>query len=556
MPPFVSAWEVDTEVEFDGSLHAITLILCFPKDFPFSIPKIYLSGKDYEKLKFIPHIDTDKFICTFRLDTIILDYKRPEVIVRDCLAQAKKNISDGKKGTNIDDYADEYLAYWKLRYPEEEPPTGSCLDMIENEIDEICFIKFGEFKQAIGKYTSCIYIEDDSYHNFSANLGYMGNTVVYINEALYFPVFPDGMEKPPFNKTYEETLTIVETLGDNAVQNFKKYMDSWKFPPFLFFKKCINDDKYIIGWVYEQPFKKKVNGFRDGAFKPFMQMRSHLKNCSVKRISTEAINAKRMMKRTSGTINYPSLSFSVAGLGSIGSNLVYFLNSYNPEEVRLVDNGSLDVENVYRHLLGLNHTGQNKVDAIKIYLTGKNPKQRIQTSTDSIISLLNTKPEFINETDYFFVTIGNENIDQYIGLALTNGIINTSTFMIWVEPYLVGGHCLFFPKNTSSTYDSLLDGLFYKNNVVNKQEFLSQNKNLSLSEAGCQSCYVPYGGSDVMLFLSALFPKIDDILKDKAKKATGFTWFGDLSILSSKGIKESDFAKEHGEAGKIIQYDI
>lgn len=555
-PPFVAAWEIDSEVEFNGLLHEITFILCFPEDFPFSIPKIYLSEKNYQELRYIPHIDSDRHICTYRLDTIILDHTKPEVIVHDCLRRAKKNIIDGKNGKNIEDYTDEFLAYWKLQYPSEEKPGKYCLDLIEENLHEICIVKFGKFKYPFGKFINCVYIDDDAYTRFNANLTFMGNSVSIINEALYFPIFPDALKAPPFIITYGESISIINTLGNEALQKFQKYINRWLQHPYVFFKKNVDDAKYLIGWSFDYPFKKNINGFRPGVLKPFDQLRMQKKGCLVKRISTEAFNTKRLIKRTSGNIDYKEFSFTIAGLGSIGSNLVYFLNSYNPDELCLIDNDILEVENVYRHLLGLGNSGQYKVDAVRSYLSRKNPKQSIKTSKDSIISILNKKPEFINQTNYFFVTIGNENIDKYIGLALESDIISIPTFIIWVEPYLVGGHCLFFPKNTASRYDSLLDGLFFKNNVINNQNFVSQNENLILSEAGCQSNYVPYSCNSVTLFLSALFPKIDEIIRNNSRKATGFTWFGDTNVLNSKGISMSGFAKKHSETGKIMQYDI
>ncbi len=555
-PPFVDAWEIDSEVEYGGEPHNIIFILCFPEDFPFTIPKIYLSEKDYENIKYIPHIDSNRFICTYRLGTIILDYTRPEVIVQNCLAQAKKNISDGKNGKNIDDFEDEFFAYWNLCYPSEKEPIKSCLNLIEENLNEICFIKFGKFKCPIGSYNYCIYLEDDVYQRINKNLKFMGNEISLITEVLLFPTFPETLKAPPFKLTYGETKNIIESFGKDAIENFQKYINGWKELPAVILTKYINGDKHLIGWLYKSPFKEEVNGFRPKKCMPFNQLSVQKKNCAVTRITTDTFNSNRLMKRTSGNIDYKKLSFSIAGLGSIGSNLMYFLNSYNPDEIRLIDIDKLDIENVYRHLLGLSYAGQYKVNAIKDYLIKKNPKQSIKISTDSVIKIFNSKPEFINETDYFFSTTGNDNVDKFIGQVLSNKILNTPTFIIWVEPYLVGGHCLFFPKNTSSEYDNLLDGLLFKNNIVDKQNFISQNENLILSEAGCQSCYVPYSGNSIALFLSALFPRIDEIIRNDSRKATGFTWFGDTNILHSKGITVSAFAKKYEKSGEIMQYDI
>ena len=329
-----------------------------------------------------------------------------------------------------------------------------------------------------------------------------------------------------------------------------------EYLPLIFFRKRIKDSSYYLGWVYEEKFKRKNNGYRDGFLKPSNLIKSRQENLLVRRISTENFSEGRLMKRTAGEDDCARRAFTIAGLGSIGSNLAFFLNSYHPKEFRLIDIDFFDIENTYRHLLGVSCSGLSKTEAIKCYLIGKNPKQSILTKNVSIIKIIENEPKFINETDFLFVTIGNQNVEKYIGISLASGILTTPTFIIWVEPYLVGGHCLFYPNAAPCNYESLFEDIFFKFNVIDKEEYLAHNDNLSLREAGCQSAYVPYGGNSVMLFLSALFPKINNILKRDSTKATGFTWFGDMGILEAKGIRQSAFAKEQEEFGKIIQYDI
>ena len=182
-PPFLEAWEVKKEVEIQGSIIDITFVVCFLEDFPFSIPKIYLTKKDYDRLGYIPHVDSNRCICTYPPDTVVLDIAKPEGIVLQCLRQARVNIADGVNGKNEDDFNDEYLAYWKQTYPGEQEPIEFCLNLIETEIDTVCFIKYGAFKYPAGKYKNCLYLEDNDFRRVKENLNNsLNNDIIEVNE--------------------------------------------------------------------------------------------------------------------------------------------------------------------------------------------------------------------------------------------------------------------------------------------------------------------------------------------------------------------------------------
>ena len=65
--------------------------------------------------------------------------------------------------------------------------------------------------------------------------------------------------------------------------------------------------------------------------------------------------------------------------------------------------------------------------------------------------------------------------------------------------------------------------------------------------------YTPYAQIDVTLFLSALFPWIDKIIKSRDVNAQAFTWVGNLELLKEKGVTISpQFTdKKQGDVQKI-----
>lgn len=64
----------------------------------------------------------------------------------------------------------------------------------------------------------------------------------------------------------------------------------------------------------------------------------------------------------------------VAGCGSGGGSVALQLAMSGLKNFTLIDNDTLDPENVIRHICGLRYVGQNKVDAVADVLRDRNPK--------------------------------------------------------------------------------------------------------------------------------------------------------------------------------------
>ena len=67
-------------------------------------------------------------------------------------------------------------------------------------------------------------------------------------------------------------------------------------------------------------------------------------NCN-KRLYGDLYSSHRIAMRTAG-MEMPEQKFVIAGLGSIGSNLVYFLNGWNNASFTLIDNDRFRTENI------------------------------------------------------------------------------------------------------------------------------------------------------------------------------------------------------------------
>lgn len=351
------------------------------------------------------------------------------------------------------------------------------------------------------------------------------------------------------------TYLIVKKRGDESFEKFKAFIKKYEFPKFVVCEKYIGGKEYLFGW-FHQYIDTNVKGFRPSALNQFKAFSTFQSNQNVNRVTTDIFTKERLENRTSGILSKVNeKSFLIAGVGSIGSNLLYFLNSMNSPEFRLVDTDKVRLENIQRHLLGFEHIGSYKTKAIKDYLLKNNPLQKVSTKESSIIEVLSEESKYINDVDYIFVAIGKSNIDNWICQSVKNGVIKKPVFLIWVEPYLCGGHCLYLhPSNPE--FENFYDGDFFKYNVIDSSEYNAGKANLSLREAGCQTTYIPYSSTNVISFISSLFPYISSIIDDFDKtESKAFSWLGNIKAVEEMGIKISENYLNIAE-GAITEHTI
>ena len=243
----------------------------------------------------------------------------------------------------------------------------------------------------------------------------------------------------------------------------------------------------------------------------------------------------------------------MVGLGSIGSNLIPYLESIETVEFRLIDTDFILLENIGRHLLGLEDVGKAKTEAIRDYLQKKNPLRVVHTRNSRIVELINLEPKFFSACDYLFFCTGDINSEMWLLENLQEQYLWTRpSFFIWVEPYLAGGHCLYIDPKDKISLEALFPDNKYKYNVISEE--MHVQRDFTKREAGCQTTYLPYGMAYLQMFLAALFPKIIEVLEE-SDNSRAFSWIGNKKKLISMKFKLSRFG-ENAEPFSIIERQI
>lgn len=546
---YAECWFVELEIDKGEEVVCLCITVGLEQDFPLSLPHIYLTSKeDVARFGYPPNVHTNGFICTFDANTNIPDPEAPHWLVEVCVRKAKKIIEDGLNRNNLDAYTKEFVAYWENSYQSEQLVDTQILSLIDEENLLPNHINYVSLKKQIGNFHALLYSTPQQFQIFR---DYLKNHEVSYTETPTF--FLGHLEElyPPFNYTNKYVLDLIQRLG--LFDDFKEYLKSAPNSPIVTFAKKIETRNLLFGWKHKvQIPRSKHSGnrtrkiSRGKTLKLFFDKQYNSK--LVDRFSPQVFTHNRLVQRTAA--DYDGLWFErkltvlVAGLGSIGSNLISFLESTGLNEFYLIDPDVLKVENIGRHLLGINYVGDYKVEAIRNYLQQKNPLIGVKVRKSKVVQLANQEPNFLSDCNYHFFCTGDVNAETWLAQNLHISDWGRPSFFIWVEPYLAGGHCVYLSNKGSITWDNLFDNHKFINNVISNE--MHNIRQFTKQEAGCQTTYLPYDGLTLKLFLSALFPKIVTILKEEKAESRCFSWVGDLTALRNMNI---DISKQAEDAG-------
>ena len=543
---FKEVWSTTIDIKNEAKkIEEVKILIGFTDEFPLTIPNIYLDHDSKQKFWYLPHIDSDKNICTFDDETTIVNPKLPSNIINSCIIRARQILEDGLNNKNVNDYFDEFYSYWINRYDKREIIDIRMLSLIEEINDSnINNIRILILSQELNKYQFVLHTQNEVANNFKS---YLQIKKVEYTEELVFP-FPEFIVSgiPPYDIKVGDLFKELKKVTSERIKEFQDFVNNKQRSCFITIKVELNSKIRFLP-VGIKDINANRNGFRRGKLSLFSALKTFHQGDRLIRYLPDIFNQERIEFRSSGLNDHHNFSFAFAGLGSLGSNLVHFLNNTHVNKYKFVDNDILKTENIGRHLLGFSFVRKNKCDALKNYLLEKNPLLTIDIKDESIVSTIKNSPGFINDSDYLFVAIGKQNIEEFIAKSIEQRIIKTPTFFIWVEPYLVGGHLIFIHPENEIKFDLFFENGLFKYNVIDSSEYRSNNPILLKKEAGCNTNFIPYSGENVILFLSSLYPLINKIIYNDYNSSCSYTWMGNTERLIQNGIKINP---------KMIKYDI
>lgn len=529
---YAEQWKVTTEVDVNDQAKEIELYFGFRKSFPYTLPDIYFPSKAFG---YLPHVESVGGKLCLMPDGANYPIENPYEVIRYCLKQAKLLIEQGIKNENVSDFNAEINSYWIREYDGEPETFDHWLVYGEFPV-KTCILKVLLFNQDVlgvkkpKKITRALLLpQDDEDSKIEYYLRF--NNKVIETEALFVKsvIVPD---RAPYCLTLQKLLECTSSTEDHKA--IRSFVNANHGGIIIFMLS-----ETSIGGICINKVNTKKKGFRiDKLTACDVLLRFERKNQLQERQYGTLYSSHRIAMRTAG-IEMPKQSFVIAGLGSVGSNLTYFLCGWNNVSFTLIDEETLQPENIGRHLLGFHYVYQSKVDAVADYLSSIRPEREVKTYNDTFQSIVTDSVENINAHKALFLCTGDAMTEKFVIDALHDNCIKIPTFILWLEPFGIAGHLVYInPEQMPETF-SLYNNeerMIYKHNLLAPTEYIVHADRFTKRDAGCNGEYSLYSGNDVTLLLSAFYPYINQLIQ-QPQQSKCYRWAGNIHIAIEREIE-------------------
>ena len=529
---YAEQWEIVTEVEINGKSETIELYFGFCKSFPYTLPDVYFPSKQFG---YLPHIDSLSGKLCLIDDGASYSIDNPYELIRYCLKRSKILIKEGVDSKNIEDFSIEINSYW-LRAYDGEPKVSKHWLIYGGFPTETCVLKALLYRQAVlggkkGKTRIKGLLLPQNNEEINIERYLKNNNNVETIDVLFVKNVNIPI-KAPYSLTFQRLLDIISSTEDRKA--IKQYISANTGGIIVFQLSEASIGGIWIGKVncFKKGFRKNVLTVYD------ILLRFERKNQLQQRLYGDLYSSHRIAMRTAG-IEMTEQKFVIAGLGSIGSNLVYFLNGWNNASFTLIDNDRFRTENIGRHLLGFQYINQSKVEAVADYLRSIRPEKEVETYIDDFQNVFENYYEKLNTCSALFLCTGDAMTEKFVVDALHSDIMKQPTFILWLEPFGIAGHLVYInpmqmPKNFVLYKDK--GSMLYKYNLLAPIEYEINADRFTKKDAGCNGEYALYSGNDVTLMLSAFYPYINKLIQ-QPEQSKCYRWVGNIKLAQEKGFK-------------------
>ncbi|WML32238.1 ThiF family adenylyltransferase [Neobacillus sp. OS1-32] len=224
------------------------------------------------------------------------------------------------------------------------------------------------------------------------------------------------------------------------------------------------------------------------------------------------------------------------GCGSVGSDLLFLLARSGIKNFTILDNDSLNIENSYRHFLGMNKSilFKPKVELLKEEFESRYPNVEIKTLDKDALSVIDKREINLNDYDLIIVAIGDPNVER----KLNEFIVKSSTPAIftWVEAYGIGGHALMVNNRGKGCYECLIDDELNMLSAFAGKSDVPFIKSIN----GCATSFTPYGSIDSMETALLASRLVLRYLNNEINGNPLISWRGSSKAFEKSGYQTSE----------------
>ena len=469
------------------SINELPLQISFKGDLMFELPNIYIRNPDY--FWGHPHISPHGNICISDRQGVVFNPDDVDGVVEFVITSALAIIEDAKKLTATEKllaFANELQDYLSERFV-----TGN--QMIE-----------GGFGSADSVF-------------FNVNAGKKEHSLVSINAS--------GQASVGKQATFH-TANVIKTSIERIPSMGSKPDINW-------LKSFLNNHPDL------KLSKKRIGGLviriaNDFGYANFAITFVRGQNSEISQLNFYSVKelTPHYYAQRGGT-EIKGCRVAIAGVGAIGSRVAELLCMSGITNLCLIDSDIFTNDNIYRHVLGKQHAGKNKVNALAEHLKRRFLELNIDPVPDTLESYLAPGP---SDIDCLILTTGNMVLERHLVKRAKSEGWPFQIVCGWVEALGLGGHAISMTSQEKGCLECLhiVDGNSPGN--ISRTSYLEPNQKITKNLMGCTG-FLPYSGLDALKSAQLI---TDFVLSKK----TGYSrWIGPEDNAIANNIKTSEVYK-------------
>lgn len=478
------------------------------------------------------------FLFIFDKTTARVDPCDPAGAFCQVLIRLRELLHSGVDGINKSDYFDEFTAYWSYN-----SSFKGIFFSCANVSDE-----FKELVVAPSDIPKGWLIADSK----EAAERYVGSSLddAMIKACIYVPL--DQELRYPFPDGRAEWIDVISSSCPCGNQLRSALRKAGRNPLVVLFSQPAKNGRVLAALVFNfEAFNSKAalqkglfelryldDEMTDSEFNAKLRSLSRtIKPGQLARAHVEDLRGSRLLNRGGVGRMLDFDSVLMLGCGSLGSVAADAFARLGVKSLTLVDNDFIMPENVARHICGLDNVMINKAVATRNRIRLLAPWCECVPQAQDIHLYLDSLTDSSPKPGLVVVATGSLSTELHAFKIWRDLYPDTPIMAIWMEPYGVAAHALLLNSPTALDKLALNDNAEFDGGIV-----INANE-LSKRESGCASTFVPYAGSDVLIFVNTLLSVIPNCIN--SCDGYRFDWFGKLSVSHNYPVLLRDGALEH-----------
>ena len=520
-----SGWELDLS---DDPAIGSTITVLLPESFPYARPLIATSSKQFLVW---PHIEEDGVICTLPLSATFNPYD-PLAVTQYVLNEAAEVVKQGRSGTNLDDFRQEFHSYWDRAITSSVPVISTLTDFASPRI-----ISAWYGKQHVIVGGSDVKLQEWMDRRF-------GRTK---DERIFEPGILLHLDVPLLPDQYPRRIVdvgnMVQSLDRRSRTLLTRRLLADNTRSLLVLDAPTTNGRALAALRLIPPSGKNMyghkvdvrqKGFRPGHVPETLELSRYLNSASspqrlkVKRADSSWIHGRDVDPKAQ---LLAQKKVAIIGIGSVGSFVAELLAASGVGSLTLVDNETLTFANAGRHLLGVDSEGTYKSQGVAELLQKRFPHH-------SITGVVSDGQPFIRESathnqsyDLILSLAEDWELDCFLNDQYLSPLSASFKHIVfgWTEPHAVAGHAVLLAGG---------NGCFlchFQEDGLPKLKIAKWTQETMLSEPACGGTFQPYGPIEIMAINSMIASLAIDSLLGKASSNLHRVYVSDEARIHETG---------------------